>query len=492
MKRYITTLCIAFAAVLKITAQTVDEKIANAMNYSDWFALDSIYKASPKDSINPFLEVFTRCLLGNRLNRTDMSIPAFQELLNSHSLDTGNLVSSVYMFGMDLSREGFNAEASSMINAIVSQTRQYMDSATIEGLTATANRYAALSAYRPYRIEFPDSREAIVPFTIIPVGPADKGSVLMHLSGSYINGEEADITFDTGAGSNMISVEMAEKLNLIPLDSTVITVHGVDRRQGYIAMAKELRIGDITVRDVPFTVISLSSGNEEADQYIDCFNIVVGSELMLQLKDLTIDFSNRRITIPTTPPDRTDSAPNLCFSSTMNLLTKGTVLNTDLLMCIDSGDASFGSLNNAFYETNRDYIQSHATLDSTREAGIGGVIITECYKVQDMPVNLGGHIVNPPGLIVKLGDDVMIGGYECNIGIKTLMLYDKVRFNLVDFIITTELPVGFSSMNTHKYSLPDFKFTKEKGLNLWQALGIIGVGAARSMINPNAPDKPDL
>ena len=163
MKRYITTLCIAFAAVLKITAQTVDEKIANAMNYSDWFALDSIYKASPKDSINPFLEVFTRCLLGNRLNRTDMSIPAFQELLNSHSLDTGNLVSSVYMFGMDLSREGFNAEASSMINAIVSQTRQYMDSATIEGLTATANRYAALSAYRPYRIEFPDPQSSLIP-----------------------------------------------------------------------------------------------------------------------------------------------------------------------------------------------------------------------------------------------------------------------------------------------------------------------------------------
>ena len=439
MKKCIIILCIALAFVLKTTAQSVDEKIGNAMNGADWFALDSIYNTTPKDSIDPFLEVFSRCLLGNRLNRPDVSIPAFQELLNSYSLDTGNLVSAMYMYGMDLSREGYNAEAASMINAIVSQTRQYLDSATVDGLTATAARYAALSSYKPYQIEYPDSPEATVPFSIVPVGPADKGAVLMHLSQSSINGEEADITFDTGAGANIISLEMAGKLKLTPLDSTIMTVKGVGGRDGYIAMAKELKIGDITVRNVPFTVISLSSDNEEADQYIDCFNIVVGSELMLQLKDLTIDFSKRQISVPTTPATRTDRAPNLCFSPSMNLLTKGSVLNAEMLMCIDSGDASYGSLNNTFYETNKAYIQQHGTLDSIREAGIGGVIITECYKVADMPVSIDGCTVRPAGMIVKSGTDAMIGGYECNIGLKTLMLYHKVRFNLIDFVLTTEL-----------------------------------------------------
>ena len=443
MKKHIIPLLVVFAAVLNITAQSIDERIGNAMNESDWFTLDSVYKTTPKDSINPFLEVYARCLLGNRLNRTDVSIPAFQELLNTYSLDINNLISSTYMFGMDLSREGKNAEAASMIKAITSQTKQYLDSMTISGLTATANRYAALSAYEPYQIAFPDTAKATVPFTIVPVGPADKGSVLIHLTQSYINGQEADITFDTGAGSNMISPEMAEKYNLVPLDSTIITVVGVNRRDGYIAMARELKIGNITIHDVPFTVISLSSGNNEADQYIDCFNIVVGSELMLQLKDLTIDFSKRQITVPATAPTRTECSPNLCFSSTMNLLTKGSVLNTDLLMCIDSGDASFGSLDKSFYEKNTAYIESHGTLDSNREAGIGGVFITECYKVPDMPVKIDGLDVYPAELIVKLGTGTMLGGYDCNIGVKTLMLYDKVRFNLVDFTLTTELPSSF-------------------------------------------------
>jgi len=426
---------------LSASAQSYDEKIANAMNAADWFSLDSIYNAAPKDSIHEFLEVFSRCLLGNRLNRPDVSIPAFQELLNTQSgnLDLNNLIQTTYMFGMDLSRVGQNEAAASMTNSILESTRQYLDSLTIVGLTSTANRYSALSAYNPYQIDFGSEPLGSIPFTIVPVGPKDKDAVLMHLQNSYINGVEADITFDTGAGSNMISPEMAEKLNLIPLEGTRITVKGVDCRDGYIAIAKDLKIGNINVKDVPFTVISLSSNNDEADKYIDCFNIVVGSELMLQLKDLTIDFKSCKITVPANAPDKSNTPPDLCFSSSMNLLAKGSVLSKPMLMCLDSGDASFGSLGKSFFETNKDYITSHAELDTVREAGIGGVIHSQCYKVPDMPVFLGGNIVSPSELTVKISDNALRENYDCIIGVKTLMLYDKVRFNLVDFVLSTEL-----------------------------------------------------
>lgn len=494
MKKYIAILWMTVAVALNMSAQSVDEKIGNAMNASDWFALDSIYRVTPKESINPFLEVLSRCLIGNRLNRTEMSIAAFQELFNTQSENLGleNLISSAHMFGMDLSRMGYNAEAASMINSILEATRQYLDSTNVAALTISANRYKALSSYRPYRIEFPDCAEATVPFTIVPVGPADKGSVLMHLQDSQINGIDADITLDTGAGTNLISVEMAEKFNLIPLDNATITVVGVNSRNGSTAIAKELKIGNITLSDVPFTVISLSSDNKEADQYIDCFNIVIGSELMLQLKDLMIDFAKHQITIPTTPPAETDCYPNICFSSSMNLMTKGSVLNNPMLMCIDSGDASFGTLGKTFFDKYKDFITSHARPDSIREAGIGGVIISECYKVPDIPVSIGGNTVFPSELTVKLANGAMRGDYECNIGVKTLMLYQKIRFNLVDFVLTTEPAVSLVSVNTSGMSVPDFKFKKPNGPNPLQALGIIGIGVVRGLINPNAPDNPDL
>ena len=440
MFRKILILVLAILPASGAVAQSIDEKIGKAMNESDWFARDSIYKSAPKDSIHPFLEVFSRCLLGNRLNRPEVSIPAFQELLNTQSeyLGLDNAISSAYMFGMDLSRTGHNAEAAAMTRAILASTGQYLDSVSAAGLRATAMRYEALTAYTPYQIDFPADSPAAIPFRIMPVWPADKGSVLMHIDDSRINGIEADITFDTGAGVNTISPEMAARYNLTPLDSTVITVSGVGLRDGYIAMAREVKIGNITVRDVPFSVMSLSSGNDEADQYFDSFNIIIGSELMLQLKDLTLDFDNNLIEVPTTAPLKTDCAPNLCFSPSMNFLTEGTVLGTPMMMLLDSGDASFGSLAGAFFNNHKDYITGHASVDSFRQAGVAGVVMTECYNVPGMPVRIGNATVNPPEMAVLPAINGLADGAECTIGLRTMMLYGKIHFNLVDFVLTTE------------------------------------------------------
>lgn len=44
-------LLFAFVSIISLSgySQSVDEKIGNAMNRSDWFALDSIYNSVPKD-----------------------------------------------------------------------------------------------------------------------------------------------------------------------------------------------------------------------------------------------------------------------------------------------------------------------------------------------------------------------------------------------------------------------------------------------------------
>lgn len=487
MKKFVHVLllCVCIGA----SAQSYDERIAEAMNNSDWFGLDAIYSTAPKDSVSGFLDVLSRCLIGNRLNRPDVSIPAFQELFGTQSLDLNNLVSSTYMFGIDLSRVGQNEAAAQMTNSVLDATKQYLDSATIEGLTAAARRYQALAAYDTYQIDFGGGQLGTVPFAIVPVGPEEKGSVLMHLRNSRINGVEADITFDTGAGLNVISPEMAEKFNLTTLDGTRITVKGVDSRDGCMAIAADMKIGTISVRNVPFMVVSMSSNNDEADKYIDCFNIVVGSELMLQLKDLTIDFINREISVPAIAPVRSCTPPDLCFSSGMNLLAKGSVLSTPMLMRLDSGDASFGSLGKKFFDENKDFITTHAELDTVREAGLGGTIYSQCYKVPYMPVYLGGSTVSPSELTVKTSDDPVLGEYGCNLGIKTLMLFGKVRFNLVDMVLTTDKQ---SNPVVAKYSVPEFRLTKDGGPGVLQTIGYIAVGVARMLINPYAVSNPDL
>lgn len=489
MRIFLLSVIISISTLVS-SAQSVDERIANAMNTSDWFALDSIYNESPKDSISPFLEVFSRGLLGNRLNRPDVSIPAFEELLNNYSssLDLSNLLNSAVMLSMDYSKAGDNSKAATVLTSVLEATKQYLDSAAIEGVQQYIDRYTALSAYKPYMISV-NGNQGIIPFRIAPVGNPEKESVLMKLENSTVNGIEADITFDTGAGVNIVSDSLAHKLNLIPLEA-YNNVLGIGLQRTQYVIAKEIKLGNINVKDVPFVIVDLAVDNEEANQYMDCLGLVVGGELMLQLKDLTIDFEKREITVPATAPERSNVRPNLNFSHQMNLITKGVIHNNPMWICIDTGDASFGSLNGEFVERNKEYVLANATPETVRMAGIGGVHISEAYSLPDVNITLGGSTVKIPHITVNTGANPLASDYECNLGVKSLMQFGKIRFNMIDFTITT-YPAKLSAIVSSKHSTPTFKFTYAKPSFL-QYAGTVAMSVANGLFNVNAPMPPDL
>lgn len=418
-------------------SQTIDEQIANAMNTSDWFTLDSIYNVTPKDSINPFLEAFSRGLIGNRLNRPELSIPAFEELLNTYSssLDLSNLLNSSIMLSMDYSKLGENAKAATVLTSVLDATKQYLDSTAIDGVRLYIDRYRALSAYNPYTISI-DGSEGLVPFHIKPVGNPEKKSVLMNLDNSFINGIEADITFDTGAGVNIISDSLAQKFGLIPLEA-YNNVRGIGTQKVQYAMAKEMKLGNITIKDVPFVIVDFEVNNEEANKYVNCLSVVVGSELIVQLQDLTLDFVSRKITVPATAPAKSTVSPNMCFSSTMNIITKGTIHNNPIWICLDTGDASFGSLNGDFFERNKEYVLANSRPDTLRVAGIGGVHVSECYNLSNVDISLGGSSTIVPEITVNPGLNPLGTDYECNLGLKSLMQFSRINLNMVDLTIST-------------------------------------------------------
>ena len=137
-------------------------------------------------------------------------------------------------------------------------------------------------------------------------------------------------------------------------------------------------------------------------------------------------------------PDPSNVRPNMCFSSGMNLLTTAKVNQQPMLIKLDSGDASFGSLNKAFFETNKDYLTSHCQSDTVHQAGVGGVWSVLCFKLPDATLTLGGNSVTVPMFDVQTEQH---GNYmaEDNLGLGSMMLFRKIRFNLVDMVFSTEL-----------------------------------------------------
>ena len=82
--------------------------------------------------------------------------------------------------------------------------------------------------------------------------------------------------------------------------------------------------------------------------------------------------------------------------------------------------------------------------------------------------------------------------HDIVIGLRTLMMFGKLRFNMVDFVLTTEPYSSLTTMVQRKYDAPAFKYSKEEGPTVLQTLGFIGVAVARTLIYPTATDNPDL
>lgn len=438
MKRFLIFFAI-FAVCISAIAQSIDERIGASMNSSDYFGLYDTYYSADRDSINPFLEVFSRCMIGNRFNRPDISIPAFEELFNSRteSLDLNLLLQSSVMYSMDLNRVGRNKEAYELLSSVLSAVYQMVDSVSLAPYANLAERYEALSKYSPYQVDI-TGETGIMPFDIVPVVKGDDGQCLMHLSKAKINGKQAQITFDTGAGVNVITDSLVGVYGLELLEANAAAT-GFETVVGHYAIVKELKLGNITVSDVPFYVMDVRSHNEEADKLTGAFNIIVGGELMLQLKDVTINFADKQIEVPRVACAPSAARPNMCFSSGMNFLTKAEINNQPQLLLLDSGDAYHGSLNAIYFEQNKEYLTTHCQSDTIRKAGVGGTWSALCYTLPDVKLTLGNNTVIVPSLSVQT-EERDNGHISDNcIGLKSMMLFKKLRFNLVDMILTSEL-----------------------------------------------------
>ena len=438
MRRLVFSLIMVLSCIA-VKAQSIDERIGSVMNSSDFFGLYDIYHNTPKDSINPFLEVFSRCLIGNRFNRPDISIPAFDELLKkqSENLDLNLLLSSAMMFSRDLSRVGRNEEAYSVLSSALSSAYQVVDSVSLTPYANFAAQYKALTKYSPYQISIAGD-SGIIPFDTIRTGKEDSQQYLIQITDAQINGSAARITFDTGAGVNVITDSLANAYGLEFLDANVAAT-GVESSGGRYVIAKEMKLGNITALDVPFYVIDFSSHHEEADKYLSVLDFIVGGELMLQLRDVTLDFSAKEIHVSRTIGNPTNVRPNMCFSSDNNLLTSAEINQQPVLIKLDSGDTSYGRLNQTFFEANKDYLTSHCQSDTVNQAGVGGVWSVLCYKLQDATLTIGGNSVKVPSIQVQTAQQK--SGYlnDNNLGLKSMMLFRKMHFNLVDMVFSTEL-----------------------------------------------------
>ncbi len=78
---------------------------------------------------------------------------------------------------------------------------------------------------------------------------------------------------------------------------------------------------------------------------------------------------------------------------------------------------------------------------------------------------------------------------DCNLGLQSIILFDRIRFNMVDMTLTA-MPVKKSdelNLNASK-----IKYNHKPEYTDWQAVGMLLFGVTKQLIYPYSVDNPDL
>ncbi len=429
---FIALLCLICSD--NIYAQSADEIIATDVNTGEWFALEHHLDELPTDSVSPFMSLIGRAFAATKFNRPEESVVAFEDLLNNHSEDLGlgSILMMSHFMANDLSKLGRNAEAGMVLNNTIEAIRQHLDSATIESFSNLAKQYEAFSQYPINTLILPDNEVPRIEFDLDSIHTEKCNSCYMKFRNSSLNGTPLAFTFDTGAGVNIISDSLAAEYGIKPLGASV-SATGVDSQDGWLGLADEIKIGNIIIKNVPFYVITISTGNEEIDQYAKHLNIILGLQVMQILKEFTIDFVAREITVASSPDPQSESVPNMYISDSLQLI--GFFNNGDIRAIVDTGAATYCTLGIVYYFRHEEEIKAHGIPDTERSGGAGGIRVTEGYNLIDFPLTLDGHTVILPEAYVSENVEHERDGL---IGIDALCLFKRLHFNLTNKTLTVE------------------------------------------------------
>ena len=334
---------------LSTSAQTADERAGTYMNQENWFSLQREFAVN-KDSLHPFLQEFGQALLDNFFNRPQAAYESIGKLLNEQQSNMGfeNTASMIYLLSENLSKLGANDQAAETLKNFCDQVEGQVDSTFLAGYRRKEKEYRALSKYALYQWEKPDTDLAL-PIRIDSVGPKGSGATAIAMEGS-VNGKERNFILDTGASVNVVTPEVAKACGMKILDVET-TANGIGTGSGQFAIAEEIKTGPLVIRNVPFYVLDMKTGEEKADRYMKYLEVVIGLPFLNQLQEIQLDLHNNRMIIPKELTPTPGFAPNICF-------TRKDILNLEIVYDHELLQMNFVS-GSCLSHLNYDYFEQH-------------------------------------------------------------------------------------------------------------------------------------
>lgn len=416
----------AMAQTVATTPQDVNERVGQAINTSDWFELARIYSAE-KENIDPFLRTYAESLLATFFGRPAEATIAIERLLGTYGEWLGDGALGMWFYwGVNQTRMGEYAIAAEGLARELAKAEGKAAEATIEPLRDVVEQWRELSKFdRVNCLERPAEGDVHVPFRLVSMRP-DKGDAQQIRFEAKFNGEAQEVVFDTGASVNVASVEAAERLGLKMLEaqSEAQGIGGTQR--GRYAVAERVEVGNATLHNVPFYVISMRTGVDSLDRrYMSQLEVVMGADMVRAMDEVHIDFEHSELFSPSVQTLDYDEQPNI-YSSPALFEVECEINGERQVVNIDTG-ASESNLSAQYFATHREQIEREGVLDTLRSAGAGGIKIEQAYALRNVRIDIGGATHTWAKMMCSTEPDIISGAG--NIGMDCLTTFSRVVIN---------------------------------------------------------------
>ncbi len=403
------------AALLPLAsmAQRTDERIGTLMNDGKWFEIErEMQSPALQDSLHPLLYGMCRTLTDHYFNRPDSSCVHTSELLQNHQQELGaNALSMAAVLGMDMARANHYGEAADLMQRLADQlTAQGVDASETAGYSTLAHQYRVLDSIGDICKPLHTVAEYHIPMLVNNEMHKASGQTEGHfitMAGS-INDTSEELVFDTGAGVNIISSRLAKECKLRPMGVGVV-MQGIGKQWGDYMLADTLRIGEMTWKNVPFLVVDIETGDARADSIGTMLHPVIGLPIMLSMGEVRLDFEKLELVVPAT-----------CTPNPLKLCNMMRTDSEGLCLLAQMGDGTCGefhfdtgsylsTMSEKWYANHKAEVDRTGIPDSIRTAGVGGVLITNSYRIPEMKIQLGDSWATIDSVMVNTGIDKRTG-----------------------------------------------------------------------------------
>lgn len=235
-----------------------------------------------------------------------------------------------------------------------------------------------------------------------------------------------NFVFDTGAGISSVTESLAEKLNFKILPDTGILVGGFSdiKNPVRIAIAEELKIGDITVRNEPFLVFQDEAFSFAGGAYR--INGIIGFPIAKAMGTVTITADHLEIDdIPAADSDREKNLFVELLRPVLFLKYKGKTEPYNF----DTG-AGASQFSKAFYEAHGKDLEKKGKYEKRTDAGAGGIREHRSLIVENVKFQLGPQEINFPEMDIDT-ENYHVSGKELfgNIGQDLFKQYKRVTIS---------------------------------------------------------------